>query len=278
MTTRTQAPGTAVAKTAANPGQLTLPSDLESLFEADAGVGGQDIAAEDKSIPFISLAQGLSPQLDPSKPGYLEAAKIGSIFNTVTGDVYAGAVGARVIPVKVQKFWNKWITRAAGGGFLGSYADEELSVPIFVPPTRDGTDEKPFDIIETMNWYVLAEGPDGTWAPAVIAMKVTQLKASRDWGTLSDSIRAKWATKSGAAPLYGYIYTVRSVSQTNDKGTFANYKITADTLPDRALYLMARDFRKLLDIGAVEVNMEKSTAAPEAAADVPQNPDGTAQY
>src|SRR6266550_2348444 len=130
MTTAAKAPGTAVAKKPETPGQLVAPSELQARLLADAGIGSQDMGKDDKVTPFLGLVQGLSPQLDENKPQYLEAAKIGSIFNSVTGEVFLGSEGVRVIPILFKKVYNAWIPRDLGGGFLGSYADPELQVAI----------------------------------------------------------------------------------------------------------------------------------------------------
>lgn len=257
MTAATQKkPGTAVAVTPENPGQLAVDDpELRALFEADAGVGGQDMGKDDKVTPFLGLIQGLSPQIDPNKPQYIDGAKIGNIFNTVTSEIYESV---RVIPVLFQKVYNAWVPRDLGGGFLGSYADPDLQIPIFVPPNQTPDSEQPVQIVETANWFVLAEGVDGTWAPAILSMTSTKLKASRKWGTLTTIAANKYATKAGPAPIFACIYTLSSVSETNEKGTFANYKIEAAGFVTKDLYLLAKDFRKLVETGLVRADMTKA--------------------
>ena len=118
-----------------------------------------------------------------------------------------------------------------------------------------------FRSVETANWYVLAESADGSWAPAIISMTSTKLKASRKWGTLTTIAANKYATKAGPAPIFAVMYTITSASETNEKGTFANYKIESSGFASRELYLLARDFRKLIESGAVKADMTKSADA-----------------
>jgi len=255
-------PGTAVATAPANPGQLAVDDpELRAMFEADAGVGGQDLTKDDKVVPFLGLIQGLSPQIDPNKPQFIDGARIGNIFNTVTSEVYEVV---DVIPVLFQKVYNAWVPRDLGGGFLGSYADKDLTIPIFVPPNQTQDSEQPVQIVETANWYVLAKGTDGTWAPAVLSMTSTKLKASRKWGTLTTIAANKYATGAGPAPIFACVYTISSVSETNEKGTFANYKVEPAGFVTKDLYLLARDFRKLIESGIVRADMTKAEGAVDA--------------
>ncbi len=263
MTAATQkTPGTAVATAPVNPSQVAIDDpELRALFEADAGIGSQDMGKDDKVTPFLGLIQGLSPQIDPNKPQYIEGARIGNIFNTVTGEVYTSI---RVIPVMFQKVYNAWVPRDLGGGFLGSYMDSELQIPIFVPPNQNTDGDQPVQIVETANWYVLAEGLDGTWAPAILSMTSTKLKASRKWGTLTTIAANKYASKNGPAPIFACIYTLGSASETNEKGTFANYKIENSGPVSVDLYLLAKAFRALIESGVVKADMTKSDTAATA--------------
>lgn len=246
--------GTAVATKPETPSQVAIDDpELRALFAQDAGVGSEDLGANDRVTPFIGLIQGLSPQVDPNKPQYIEGARIGSIFNSVTNELYATL---RVVPVLFNKVYNAWVPRDLGGGFLGSYADPELQIPIFVPPNQSQDGDQPVQIVETANWYVLAEGTDGTWAPAIISMTSTKLKASRKWGTLTTI-----AMNKHKAPIYANIYTLSSASETNEKGTFANYKIENSGFVTKDLYLLAKDFRTLIEAGVVKADMTKSTDA-----------------
>ena len=64
-----------------------------SMFEADAGEGINDMGQED-ALPFLKILSGLDPLLDE-----LDEAKRGDHYNTVSGQVYKGKAGVRVIPV-----------------------------------------------------------------------------------------------------------------------------------------------------------------------------------
>ena len=54
-----------------------------NMFEADAGVGLENVGQDDLALPFLKVLSRQDPILDE-----LENAKAGDIYNTVTGEVY----------------------------------------------------------------------------------------------------------------------------------------------------------------------------------------------
>lgn len=254
------AAGKEVAKRPAN--TSLLPDELAAAAAALGQVGLEDMTQSDRTTPFIGLIQGLSPEIDPSKPKYIEGATVGDIFNTVTREVYKSRDGGiRVVPVVFQKLWTVWVPREAGGGFLGSYADAELTKPIFVPGQAASYDG-PTQVVETAQHWCLVEGKDGAWAPAVISMKSTQLTTSRNWCTLMTLTSQKYN-----APVFFRVYRLTSVSKQNEKGTFYNYKVEDDGFSSLELVKLATDFRAMVRGGLVQADYTKSSEDAADAAD-----------
>ena len=82
-----------------------------SMFEADAGEGINDMGQEDLALPFLKILSGLDPLLDE-----LDEAKRGDLYNTVSGQVYKGKAGVRVIPCAYQRRFIQWAPRGSGSG------------------------------------------------------------------------------------------------------------------------------------------------------------------
>ena len=76
-----------------------LPAELTAAFEADSGMGLEDVSTTDMQIPFLRIIQALSPQLKKSDPAFIEGASQGDIFNTVTNKVWGADEGVSVLPV-----------------------------------------------------------------------------------------------------------------------------------------------------------------------------------
>ena len=81
-----------------------LTTDLEKAFAEDAGVGFEGVTSSDLQIPFLRILQAMSPQLKKSSPAFLEGAKMGDIFNTVTNKLWTGDEGAvrLALPCEIQ--------------------------------------------------------------------------------------------------------------------------------------------------------------------------------
>ena len=82
-----------------------------SMFEADAGVGLENMSQDDLALPFLKILSGVSKELDD-----LEDARKGDIYNTVSGAVYKGKDGIKVIPVAYQRRFIQWAPRGEGTG------------------------------------------------------------------------------------------------------------------------------------------------------------------
>ncbi len=82
-----------------------------SMFEADAGKGMEGMGQEDLALPFLKVLSGNDPVLDTH-----ETARKGDIYNTVSGDVYTGKDGIRVVPCAYQRRFIQWLPRGQGSG------------------------------------------------------------------------------------------------------------------------------------------------------------------
>ena len=69
--------------------EANLPSELTAMFEADAGMGMENVGSEDVKIPFLRILQDLSPQVKEGKE-YIQGAKPGMIINSVSKKLYDG--------------------------------------------------------------------------------------------------------------------------------------------------------------------------------------------
>ena len=74
--------------------------------------------ARDTAIPYISILQTSSPQVNPSKAEHIESAKAGQLFNTVTQETFDTL---EVIPVFYHLKYVEWKPREQGGGFINSH-------------------------------------------------------------------------------------------------------------------------------------------------------------
>ena len=82
-----------------------------TMFEADAGLGLENMGVEDLALPFLKILGGMSKELD-----VLEEARKGDIYNTVTGSVLKGKDGVKVVPCAYQRRFIRWAPLGEGTG------------------------------------------------------------------------------------------------------------------------------------------------------------------
>ena len=99
----------AVAK-AAKLDLAVLASDSKDA----SGFGNLDMS-RDIAIPYINILQSNSPQLNPQKAEYVDGAKIGQFYKTVTQEV---SDSLNVIPVLYQLRYVEWKPREQVVGSL----------------------------------------------------------------------------------------------------------------------------------------------------------------
>lgn len=224
-----------------------------ALFEADAGRGMENMGQEDLALPFLKVLSGNDPVLDEN-----EEARKGDIYNTVTGALFKGKTGIRVVPCAYQRRFIQWAPRGSGSG---------APVAIYEPSDeRPKTERSPDDnkdyvvggdgdyIEETHQHFVILINEDGSLETALIAMKSTQLKKSRKWNSMMASRSMMGANGPFTPPRFSHIYNLKTVSEENSKGSWHGWEMSVEgPISDAALYTRAKGFADSITAGDVVV-------------------------
>ena len=213
-----------------------------SIFEQDAGRGMENLGQEDMALPFLKVLSGNDPVLDE-----IETARKGDIYNTVTGAVYKGKDGIRVIPCAYQRRFIQWSPRGSGSG---------APVAIYTPQdTRPRTERSSDDnkdyvvegngeyIEETHQHFVVVLNDDGAAETALIAMKSTQLKKSRKWNSMMMSRVMQGSNGAFTPPRFSHIYHLKTIQEENSKGSWHGWEMSVEgPVQDIAMYQQAKKF------------------------------------
>jgi len=240
-----------------------------TMFEADAGVGLENMGQDDLALPFLKILGGMSKELDD-----LEDARKGDIFNTVTGAVYKGKDGIKVIPVAYQRRFIQWAPRGEGTG---------APVAIYTPgETMPKTERSPDDnkeyvtdgsgqyIEETHQHFVIVLHEDGAAETALIAMKSTQLKKSRKWNSMISSLTMQGKNGPFTPPRFSHVYLLKTLLEENSKGSWHGWEMSrVGPVEDATTYQRAKDFAASITSGDVVVKHQDESASDNAGDDVP---------
>tara|TARA_R110000868_G_scaffold178785_4_gene418628 strand:+ start:713 stop:1504 length:792 start_codon:yes stop_codon:yes gene_type:complete len=224
-----------------------------SMFESDAGQGMENMGQEDLALPFLKILSGLDPILDER-----EDARKGDLYNTVTGQVYKGKDGIRVIPCAYQRRFIRWAPRGTGSGApVAIYTPEDAR-----PETERGKDDNR-DYVqdgsgdyldETHQHFVIVLNADGSAETALIAMKSTQLKKSRKWNSMMASRQMMGKNGPFSPPRFSHIYHLKTLQEENSKGSWHGWEMSVEgPIQDAGLYKRAKDFNESIQSGDVVV-------------------------
>lgn len=211
---RTSASATAVAKKE----EAKLPAGVYDYGEY-AGAGFEGTSGADLSIPFLSVLQSNSPQVEDDNP---KGSKPGLIINTVTGELLEQVA---FLPVHKESAYVEWVPRDQGGGFVGLHDVNSEEVKRAIQANggvRIGklTAENGNELIETFYVYGLILNEEGTETTGfgVLSFTSTKIKVYKKWTTAMYTLK-------GRPPLFANRALIKTTKEKNDKGSFFNFSI-----------------------------------------------------
>jgi hypothetical protein len=235
---------------------LAIMSDLEQ----DAGQGFENMGQEDYALPFLRLLTSTSPEV-----GDMDGALPGMILNSVTGELFDGKRGVQVVPCAYIRQYIEWAPRGQGSG-----------APVHVYPStsdilsqthRESGDNKDYldngNYIEnTANHYVMVIDENGVPSPALIVMKSTQLKKSRKWNSMMQSVKMTGKNGLFTPPMYSQVYRLTTTAESNDKGKWYGWEIErTGAVESNDIYLACKQFAQSVGAGDVKVKHEGAEGA-----------------
>jgi len=223
---------------------------LSVNFEQDVS-GFEDMGQDDLALPFLRILTNMSPEI-----GEVDGASPGMIYNSVTGELFDGKKGIQVIPCAYVRQYIEWAPRGQGSG--GPVNIYPATSDILSRTHREPGDNK--DYLDNGNYiensaqhFVMVLDENGVPSPALIVMKSTQLKKSRKWNSMMQSIKMQGANGLFTPPMFSQIYRLTIMSESNDKGKWHGWEIEkVGAVGDAGVYGMAKDFAVSIKAGEVK--------------------------
>ena len=220
--------------------QAGVPSN--SLFEADAKLGLENMDQDDLALPFLKLLQNSSDETKKKHSSYVEGAEPGMFYNTVTKKLYDGAKGIEVIPCFYKLTFPEW---APFERREGRPVSPDRGADVLSQTKKDASGKDVLSngniIIKTANHFIIILTETGI-DKALVAMKSTQLKVSRGWNSMMKSISEKGKNGTFNPPSFNHIYQLRSTEVTGNF-TWYGYNVKLLRKVDNVdLYQQAKSF------------------------------------
>ena len=256
---------------------------VNASFEEMSGLGFAETTTQDMSIPFLRILGAQSPQVDESDGAYVEGAKGGMLYNTVTNTVTSGKEGMLVVPCYYNRRYVEWKPRTEGGGFVASYLPDDPIVPTAV---RNDKNEEVLPngnlLTNTAQHFVmLVEGDQ--YSRCLITMSSTQLKKSRRWLSQMNAMTAMGKNGPYTLPMMSQFYTLTTVPEQNDLGKWYGWAIARERQLDlsndfeKSLFDNAVAFAKSVEAGEVEAKEVSPDPTPEDLPPIKDAPKQTAE-
>jgi hypothetical protein len=230
-----------------------MAAELAQLAEKDAGHGNENLSSQDIAIPYISILQPMSPQVNEDHDAHIAGAKAGMFFQNVNYLVFEGKeTGIEVVPCAYDRKVIEWVPRDAGGGLV---AVHEVGTPLMndARPNDKGIPTLPngHNLIETAQHYILYPSPiSKSWEPAVISMKSTALKKSRQWNSLLSQQVIPNTQKP--APRWLFRWKMTTVKEQRDNNIWHNFEFERAGLVSADVYQKAKTLYESFRHGGVK--------------------------
>jgi hypothetical protein len=272
---------TEVAELAAG-GAVTMmePDD----YAADAGAGLEGATSDSYAIPFLTVLQKGSPQVDEASGVSLPGAKAGMLFESVTGKLHDGSKGVLIVPCAYRRVFLRWGARGTeASGFKGELTADEVAImrdkgevkemdnKLYVPMADGSVNEKKSDrISDTRNHYCLIMSEDGTWTTALLSLTSTQIRKSKLLASMIASRKVRTAAGTIQPASWASCVRVTTVPESNDKGNWygVRFEFEGDLLPPSSdVYKAGREFNQLVGAGKAQVKYDDMNHDDTAAAE-----------
>jgi hypothetical protein len=244
---------------------LPVAEDDEIDWSEHAGKGLEGTTQESFSIPFLTVLQKGSPQVDETSGVAVEGAKAGMLFETVSGRMYDGKKGVVILPCASRMVYLRWRPRGMeGAGFRGEFLPEQVAEMrnkgevvdhegrLYFPSDDGSVNEKRNDrLADTRNHFVIiVDEETGNWTQALMSLTSTQIKKSKNLLAMLQGVkRTNREGKLFTPPTFANMVRVTTVPESNDMGSWfgVQFRIEGMVPKSRQEWLLAAvEFNRLI--------------------------------
>jgi hypothetical protein len=239
-----------MAKETKRPGASAAVAPTHDWSQTQGPTGFDNVNQEDLGIPFLSILQKLSPQIDKDNAEYptkgIEGAEVGDIINTVSNTVVC-SVGEEMefVPCTYQRLYMEWKPRTSGGGLVKTHKDANILLECQRNERNQDVLRNGNLVVTTSYFYGIAL-IDGARTPCVIGLSSTQLKKAKQWLNMAMSIKLKRTDDTPyTPPLFSHSYKLSTVPEKNESGTWRGWCVKIGSMvSDPVLIAEAMSYAK----------------------------------
>lgn len=236
-------------------GMLATTDQMPAWLDPSSNRGSEDVTVDDLTLPRLDVLQAISPQVKKSDPKYIEGAEQGTIFNTLSGELYGSSI--TIVPVVFRREFILWQDRKSGGGFRGAFPTEEQA------ERERQMQENPeaHEVVETHVHFVLLLREDGRIEEAVLSMSKSKRKASRKLNSLVQMV---------PGDRFARAYQITAVEVDGPKGEYWSFDVNSLGYVNEEVWKRGRESYEAIHRGerAVDRTAEEAADEPHGSAKV----------
>lgn len=242
----------------------------------DVGVGFEGTDKESFAIPFLRVLQKISPQCDEADGQYMEEARGGMFFNSVSGQLLDGKKGITFLQCAYQRRFLRWAPRGSDQGFKGEISPDEVATMrakgeaqefegrLYIP-LEDGTvNPKKCDwLSDTRSHFgLLVDEETGAYSRVLLALSSTQIKKSKLIMSMLNEVKVKGPNGMVTPPTWLTKINLTSVIESNDQGSWFGIKPESNgQITTQELYNAGKEFHAAIAAGEVKANYSEADEA-----------------
>lgn len=251
----------------AAPAKTAVGQALDFSKHAGAGMEGAD--SESFAIPFLTVIQKTSPQVDEANPEqYIKGAQPAMFFETVSRKTFPGREnGVIFVPCAYRRVFIRWAGRETKGGFKGELTPDavaqmradkqivEFEGKLYAPEKDGSVNPNTSDrFSDTRNHYgILYDPKAGTMTRVLLSLTSTQIKKSKKLMSTLSNLRFEGPSGNYSPPTFACQIRLTTVPESNDQGSW--YGLATEYIgpvDNASLFEEAERFNKAVAQGAVQ--------------------------
>jgi len=155
-------------------------SQMDFINEAEDTLEGfEDINAQTMAIPFLKLAQDLTPQTKKTKDSYIEGLDPGMFFNSATNENFGDRL--QFIILKFERVYIEW--QPNRGGFVGYHSPANAERLAVEKEFGKWKTEEGNDLQEYYTYYGLIVGREQE-GPVILSLTSSAIKTAKQLNRL----------------------------------------------------------------------------------------------
>ncbi len=217
----------------------TTKEQMGFINEAvDTMEGFEDLTQQTMSIPFIKLAQALTPEINKNKDVYIEGLDQGMFFNSATKDILGETF--KFVVIKFERLYIEWLPNR--GGFAG-YHSPEHAEEIAADKTFGKWTTAEGNILQEYYTYygvVIGHEKEGV---VVLSLASSAIKQAKNLNRL---MTTHIMDNGKRAMPYYLIWNVKAMHMEKDGNDWFVPSFSFDSYIDEKVYQVTQDERKML--------------------------------